>query len=124
MNAQLKILAVDDSGLMMMILIAALNALGYTNIICAEDGEEAYQKLVATRDFDLVITDFRMPKMDGVDLTKAIRSDATLKSLPIIMLSSEDQQSAALAVAVGVNIFLPKPLERDVLAQAIGKLCP
>jgi CheY-like chemotaxis protein len=90
------------------------------------DGQQALDCLRANpQGFDLVLMDIMMPVMDGLAATRAIRGEPQLKTLPVIALTAgvlaEEKQSALDA---GVNDFLPKPMDRDLMASMIRSYCP
>ena len=90
---------------------------GY-NVVVAKDGVEALEKLQDQRP-DVMITDVEMPRMDGFDLTKNVREDASLKGLPIIMITSRTaDKHREHATELGVDVFLGKPYaESDLLGH-------
>jgi len=87
----MRFLVIDDSPTMRKILIAALRTVGFTDVVEAGDGEEALTK-IHNENIDFVITDWNMPKMTGLELAKAVRSDDRIKHLPIIMVTTRDQK--------------------------------
>ena len=82
-----SILAVDDSASMRQMVSFTLKSAGY-NVVEAVDGQDAWEKS-ASRDFDLVLTDQNMPRMDGIGLTKKLREHPKFKSTPILILTTE-----------------------------------
>jgi two-component system, sensor histidine kinase and response regulator len=123
--AGIRALVVDDNAVNREILRHQLAALGMSRDE-AENGEHALAKLraaaAAGSPFDVVVLDDRMPQMSGIDLARAIRADASLGSLPLIMLSSVDHDEAASAEA-GIEFFLTRPVRqshlRDCLMNAV-----
>lgn len=118
-----RILAVDDSPSMRLLLRTSLTAQGFA-VSSAEDGE---QGLAAARADppDLIITDINMPVMDGFALIEAVRSEGALKSLPILVLSTEfSDDKKARARAAGATGWITKPFDADKLAAAIRRVCP
>ena len=118
-----RILAVDDSPSMRMLLKASLTAQGFT-VCSAEDGE---QGLAAARSDppDLIITDINMPVMDGFQLIEAARADAALRTLPILVLSTEfSDDKKSRARQAGATGWITKPFDADKLAAAIRRVCP
>jgi two-component system chemotaxis response regulator CheY len=80
--------------------------LGYKDLAVAEDGTRAYRKLV-DGNFDLVISDWNMPKMTGIQLLKAIRRNEIIKNLPVLLITSEGQKKQVMEAAkAGVNSLL------------------
>jgi len=99
-----------------------LRELGYLETDEAEDGEIALQKL-RSGGFDFVITDIRMPRMNGIELLRAIRADAALKKIPVLVVSGEAVKEDLVAAAqAGANSFLMKPFTRKALEQTLIKI--
>jgi two-component system chemotaxis response regulator CheY len=115
----MRFLVVDDSPTMRRIVINALKSFGYTEVVEAEDGHDGYQKLQGEK-VDFVITDWNMPNMTGLDLTKAIRSDDNLKHLPILMVTTRGlKQDIVEALKARVNNYVVKPFTPTVLKEKI-----
>jgi two-component system chemotaxis response regulator CheY len=124
--AQLRILIVDDTSTSRMLIRDGLEELGIRNIFFAGDGEQALQFMMSTP-AHLVISDFNMPKLDGLGLLKAIRNHTPTKKVPFIMLTGRnDKEVLENAIKLGVNNFLTKPFTVPALKKAleaiIGKL--
>ena len=120
----LRLLVVDDSAINLLVAERALKQLG-ADVTTAKNGQQALDCLTAHPEgFDLVLMDIQMPVMDGLAATRAIREELQLKHLPVIALTAgvlpEERQSALEA---GVNDFLPKPFELDMMARVISKAC-
>ncbi|MCX8054680.1 MAG: chemotaxis response regulator CheY [Ignavibacteria bacterium] len=112
-------LVVDDSPTMRRIVINALKTFGYNDVIEAGDGQEALEKLHQNK-VDFVITDWNMPNMSGLDLTKAIRSDAQLAHLPILMVTTRGlKQDIIEALKARVNNYVVKPFTPQVLKEKL-----
>jgi len=119
-----SILVVDDFATMRRIIKNILKQLGYTNVDEADDGVSALSRLKTGR-FDFVVTDWNMPNMSGLDLIKAIRADANLKGIPILMVTAEARKENIIeAVKAGVNNYVVKPFTADVLKDKISKIFP
>ena len=117
----LKVLVVDDSGVMRKIIIRSLNALGVTDIVEAGDGADALEKFKA-QSCDMVLTDWNMPVKSGIELAQDIR--ALGSQVPIVMITTEAEKSHVLqAIQAGVNDYLTKPFENDVLREKLTKFC-
>lgn len=121
-----KVLIVDDHRTSRMVICDALGQLGITQISFAVDGEEALKAMMSAP-AHMVISDFNMPKLDGLQLLKAIRSYGPTARTPFIILSGHgDKELIQKAAALRVNNFLVKPITVPVLKQAIeavvGKL--
>lgn len=122
MNKNLKILVVDDFSTMRRIVKNLLNELGYQDISEADDGKTALPMLQAGQ-FDFVITDWNMPDMPGIDLLRAIRADARLQSLPVLMVTAEAQREQIIEAAkAGVNGYIIKPFTGQTLKEKLDKI--
>lgn len=121
-DAKMKILIVDDMSTMRRILKNALRQLGYNNIEEAEDGQVAFAKL-GQWPVDLVVSDWNMPNMDGLELLKAVRADPTLRSLPVLMVTAQAEQKHVLeAIRAGASNYVVKPFTADTLKVKIDKI--
>lgn len=123
-NKDMKILVVDDFATMRRILRNILKQVGFTNVVDAEDGDVALEKL-KEGDFEFVITDWNMPNMTGLDLLKSIRASEKLKDIPVLLVTSEaDKENVIQAVQAGVNDYIVKPFTADVIQEKINKIFP
>lgn len=115
----MKFLVVDDSGTMRRIVTNSLQRIGYTEVVEAEDGQEALSLFDDSIDF--VITDWNMPKLSGIDFTRAIRAkDARV---PILMVTTRSVREDILAAAeAGVNNYIVKPFTPQVLKDKIDQV--
>lgn len=122
MNKNIKILIVDDFATMRRIIKNLLRDLGYTHTEEAGDGLTALP-LLQSGEFDLLVTDWNMPGMHGIDLIKAVRSDDRLKYLPVLMVTAESKRDQIVEAAnAGVNDYVVKPFTASVLEQKLRKL--
>ena len=122
MDTSIKILVVDDFATMRRILKNILKQLGFTNITEADDGTTALEELKKAN-YDLIISDWNMPKMTGLDLLKKVRSDATLKEIPFLMVTAEAQkQNVIEAVQAGVSNYVVKPFTAEAIADKLKKI--
>ena len=118
----MKILVVDDFSTMRRIIRNLLRDLGFSNTDEADDGSTALPML-RTGKYDFLITDWNMPIMEGIDLVKAIRADADLRELPILMVTAEARREQIVAAAeAGVNGYIVKPFTAQTLEQKIQKI--
>ena len=118
----MKILVVDDSATMRRIVSNVLSMLGFANITTAINGKEALQAL-GSDDFDLVVSDWKMEPINGLDLLKKIRGDEKLKDLPFIMLSAEsDKRSIIETINNGVSEYIVKPFSKETLKGKIQNI--
>ncbi len=121
-NPRMKILTVDDFSTMRRIVRNILRQLGYRNIVEAEDGAEALDTLQKL-DIDFVISDWNMPNMDGLELLKAIRADARLKDIPVLLVTAEAlKENVVEAVKAGVNGYIVKPFTAQTLREKIESI--
>ena len=118
MDKNMKILIVDDFATMRGIIKNLLRDLGFNNVFEADDGNSALPVLRA-EDFDFLITDWNMPGMTGLDLLKAVRADARLAKLPVLLVTAEAKREAAQA---GVNGYVVKPFTANILREKIDKI--
>jgi len=122
MDMQLKILVVDDFATMRKVVRNLLKQGGYENIVEAEDGVTAL-KVLKSQKVDLVISDWNMPNMTGLELLKAVRADEDLKTTPFLMVTAEAlQDNVIAAVKAGVNNYIVKPFTAEVLNDKIKKI--
>ncbi len=122
MNNSMKILVVDDFVTMRTITRTFLGELGFTRIEEADDGLTALPLLEAST-FDFLITDWNMPGMSGLDLTKAVRANPDLAELPILMVTSEARRDQIMAAAdAGVNGYIVKPFTQETLRDHIDQV--
>ncbi|HBE72309.1 MAG TPA: two-component system response regulator [Planctomycetaceae bacterium] len=115
----MKVLVVDDSGVMRKIIARSLGACGVTDVLEAGDGREGME-VFSSEEFDLVITDWNMPEMTGLELLKAIRSSGS--TVPVIMVTTEGEKEKVVeAIQAGVTDYLCKPFEQDELRDKLDK---
>lgn len=115
----MKILVVDDSSTMRRIIANTLKQAGQENVIEAGDGLEGIKQLEANPDVGLVLSDWNMPNMNGLDFLKKVRE--TNKELPIIMVTTEaEKQNVVTAIKAGANNYIVKPFTPEVLKEKIG----
>ncbi|NCS88525.1 MAG: two-component system response regulator [Ignavibacteria bacterium CG2_30_36_16] len=120
---ELKFLIVDDSVTMRRIVFNSLRNLGFSNYVEAADGKEALVKLAADDSINFVITDWNMPVLSGLELTRAIRSDQKLSSLPILMVTTRGVKEDIIeALQAKVNNYVVKPFTPQVLREKIEQI--
>ncbi len=121
-DKNMKFLVVDDFSTMRRIVRNLLKELGFTNVDEAEDGVVALQKLKGGN-FEFVVSDWNMPNMTGIDLLKAIRADAELKHLPVMMVTAEAKKENIIAAAqAGANGYVVKPFTAATLEEKLNKV--
>lgn len=122
MSANLKFLVVDDFSTMRRIVKNLLQELGYNDITEADDGNTALPLLKAGT-FDILITDWNMPGMPGLDLLKAVRADEKLAKLPVLMLTAEAKREQIIEAAqAGVSGYVIKPFTAITLKEKLDKI--
>ena len=116
----MRALVVDDSAVMRRVLIGALGRANITEVDQASDGQEAVEA-VGTNEYGLVLTDWNMPNMLGIDAVKAIR--AAGKTMPIIMVTTEAEKSRVIdALKAGANNYIIKPFEPATIVAKIQEV--
>ncbi|MEW6989388.1 chemotaxis response regulator CheY [Colwelliaceae bacterium 6441] len=122
MDKNMKVLVVDDFSTMRRIVKNLLRDLGFTNIQEADDGSTALPML-KEGEFDFVVTDWNMPGMQGIDLLKAIRADASLSHIPVLMVTAEaKKEQIVMAAQAGVNGYIVKPFTAATLKTKLDKI--
>ena len=122
MSNAMKILVVDDFSTMRRIVKNCLQEIGYTDISEADDGNSALPML-QSGSFDFLITDWNMPGMPGLDLLKAVRADAKLAKMPVLMLTAEAKREQIIEAAqAGVSGYVIKPFTAATLKEKIDKI--
>ncbi|MDE8603530.1 response regulator [Marinomonas sp. RSW2] len=118
----LRVLVTDDSRMARKHISKTLNTMGIEDIQFAENGKEAIE-LLNTTEFDLIVTDYNMPEMDGRELTEAVRKDPALAHIPILMVSSNSEDSQLSNIAQeGVDAICGKPFEPAIVRQLLAKI--
>lgn len=122
MDKKINVLVVDDFETMRRIVKSSLKKLGFPNVIEAEDGKIALRKLEKEK-IGLIISDWIMPNMTGIEFLKAVRSDDRFKDIPFIMLTTEGKkQDVVEAIQAGVSNYIVKPFNPDTLNEKIKKV--
>jgi len=122
LDLKMKILVVDDFSTMRRIVKNILRQIGFSNIEEAEDGNGALARMRQDK-YDLVISDWNMPNMSGLELLKAIRADSALKGVPVLMVTAEAKKENVLeAIKAGVNNYIVKPFTAEILREKIEKI--
>ncbi|KIY39154.1 MULTISPECIES: chemotaxis response regulator CheY [Pseudomonas] len=122
MNRDMTVLVVDDFSTMRRIIKNLLRELGYRNVLEAEDGLAALKVLQKTP-VDLVITDWNMPHMSGLELLRTLRASENWKHLPVLMVSAEAKRDQIIQAAnAGVNAYIVKPFNGPTLEEKIHRI--
>jgi two-component system chemotaxis response regulator CheY len=121
-SKKLRFLIVDDFSTMRRIIRNLLEQLNYDQVDDADDGDVALLKL-KTQPFDCVISDWNMPRMDGLTLLKTIRSDDQLKHIPFLMITAESRKDHILEAAqAGASGYIVKPFTTLTLREKIDQV--
>ncbi len=116
------LLVVEDSPMMRQLIAFSLRRLQGCRVIEAVDGVDALKKLTTDK-VDLVITDINMPMMDGLKLVTLIRGNARMKSLPIVIVTTEGAEAdRERGLALGANAYIPKPIQPSDLLRTVTSL--
>jgi len=122
MDLSMKVLIVDDFATMRRILRNILKQIGFTDITEADDGATALKELKKEK-YDLVLCDWNMPEMPGIDLLKALKADEQLKNIPFVMVTAEAQKDNILeAVKTGVSSYIVKPFTAETVNEKLNKV--
>lgn len=122
MDFSMKVLIVDDFATMRRIMKNILKQIGFTNIIEADDGTTALEEL-KNNSIDLIISDWNMPKMTGLDLLKTVRGSDEFKNIPFLMVTAEAQKQNVIdAVQAGVSNYVVKPFTAEAISEKIQKI--
>lgn len=120
-NPDIKILVADDSGTMRIMFKQILAKAGFTNLVIAVNGSDGLEKVKAEKP-DLVVSDWNMPQMDGMEFLQALRAIDEFKELPFIMATAQADKGQQIAIKeAGGNGHVPKPFDADQIKEAIEK---
>jgi two-component system chemotaxis response regulator CheY len=104
------------------IVINLLKQLGFQRINEAQDGLDAWNMMQETA-IDFVVTDWNMPKMNGMELLKTIRSDSKYSSIPVLMVTAEaEKENIVQAIQAGVSNYIVKPFTAEILKEKLEKI--
>ncbi|MCE3226849.1 MAG: putative response regulator receiver protein [Bacteroidetes bacterium] len=116
------ILVIDDSESIREVITVGLQSSGY-NVIKGINGADGLEQLRQSQGIDLVITDLNMPVMDGISFVKEVRKDANYRFLPIIVLTTESQETKKQeAREAGATAWIIKPFSKEKLVNVIKKI--
>ncbi|MBU2453107.1 MAG: response regulator, partial [Proteobacteria bacterium] len=120
-NPNIKIVVADDSGTMRIMFKQILNKAGFENLVMAVNGADGLEKVKAEKP-DLVVSDWNMPKMDGLEFLKELRKMDEFKNLPFIMATAQSDKGQNIAIMeAGASGHVPKPFDEDQIGRAIEK---
>lgn len=115
-------LVIDDSSTMRLILTRFLAKMGF-QVVEAANGREALQRLREMGRTDLVLVDWNMPEMNGVDFVRSVRADHSFDDLPLVMVTTNTElEHVAEALEAGANEYVMKPFTMDVIREKLGLL--
>ena len=118
----MRFLVVDDSTTMRRIIINTLNKVGYQDIAEAANGREGVERL-ATTPVDMIITDWNMPEMSGIDFIRSVRANDATKNLPVLMVTTNAAKDDIVeALRAGVNSYVVKPFTPDTIKEKIESM--
>ena len=121
-DTNMKILIVDDFAATRKIIFNTFAQLGFNNTDEEDDGFSALVRLKSAL-FDLVVIDWKMSKMSGMELLKQIRADPNLKHIPVLMVSDDDlQEYIVAATKAGLNAYIIRPFEVKTFAEKLEKI--
>lgn len=119
-NMNINILIVDDYKTMLRIVRSLLAQIGFNNVDEAANGAEAINRL-KEKTYDLIISDWNMEPMTGLELLKAVRADEKTKTVPFIMVTAESKTDNVIAAKqAGVNNYIVKPFNADTLKAKLA----
>jgi two-component system chemotaxis response regulator CheY len=119
----MKILVVDDFPTMRRIVKTLLKQNGYRNFVEAEDGAKAYGVLQEDKEIEMIVSDWNMPNMTGLELLKTVRADPKFKQLPFLMVTAEaEKENIIEAVKAGVSNYVVKPFTGQILKEKMAKI--
>ena len=121
-DTSLKVLVVDDMSTMRRIIKNVLKQIGFSDMVEAENGQDALNKLKAG-DIGFIVSDWNMPVMPGIELLRTDRADAELKHLPFLMVTAEaPKENIIEAVQAGVSNYVVKPFTAEALQGKLEKI--
>lgn len=124
---QISVLVVDDFAGMRKLAETALSDIGIRKIHLCESAKYArfalQESLKVNQLFDIVLCDFKMPDMTGLEFLKELRANPEFKKLPFIMVTTVQEKSMIVeSIRAGVNNYIIKPLHKDILREKMGKV--
>ena len=118
----ISVLVADDYAMTREMIRSILKQLGFLNVTSVEDGKKALERLAAEK-FDLIICDWNMPGMSGIELLRAVKKDPRFKEIPFLMLTAEAyRENVVEAVKAGVSDYISKPFTAQTLSEKIASV--
>jgi len=118
-----RALVVDDSRAIRVILKKMLTELGFSDVSEAGDGQEALERIAELGEPDIMLIDWNMPVMNGLELIRAVRKELGMRGLPILMVTTETEYDQMVrALAAGANEYVMKPFTKDVIESKLEML--
>lgn len=118
-----KVLIVDDMMTMRKLVKKSLSEIGFTTFEEAENGQKAWLKLNEVKDIGLIVSDWNMPEVTGLELLKRVRADAVLKVLPFVLLTAEaEAHQVKEALSLGVDNYVIKPFTTIGLQEKLEQV--
>jgi two-component system chemotaxis response regulator CheY len=115
----MRILVVDDSAIMRKVIEQILDVLGH-EAVQAGHGIEALERLGSESDISLILLDWNMPEMNGIEFLRTIKTDDRFRDIPVIMLTTESERRKMIeAIEAGARHYLTKPFQPETLATKI-----
>lgn len=119
----IRIMVVDDMSGMRSTLRNTLQVLGYYDVVEAQSGDEALRKLRTSEEFDLVISDWSMPAMDGLEFHQALKKSPLLRKTPFLMISAKAERDNVIAAfKAGISHFMVKPFSAEALQDKLSSM--
>jgi len=116
---QLKVLVVDDLSTVRKVVARILANIGVSNILQAKDGQEAFELVQRDRP-DVIITDWEMPRLTGIELVKKLRGIPETAAIPVLLITSHGQREKVLEAATcGISDFIVKPFGEEVIQKKL-----
>ncbi|MBN2062672.1 MAG: chemotaxis response regulator CheY [Deltaproteobacteria bacterium] len=121
-DKSIKVLVVDDFATMRRIIKGVLKQLGFNDVIEADDGSKALSEL-KKENVGLIVSDWNMPNMTGLELLKAVRADDNMRKIPFLMVTAEGQKENVVeAVQAGVSNYIVKPFTPETFGAKLEKV--
>jgi two-component system chemotaxis response regulator CheY len=119
---RLNALVVEDSPPMRKMIVFALSRVRELDVVEADDGVDALRR-IASKKFDIIITDINMPILDGLKLVKRLRADEAYKDVPIVIITTEGaEEDRQRALALGANAYITKPIQAQQVISLVREI--